>query len=61
MYEINRNFRNEGVDSSHSPEFSALEAYAAFADYRDMAELTVSRVMTRRETFADLMTLEEWA
>lgn len=40
VYEINRNFRNEGVDSSHSPEFSAVEAYASFADYRDMAVLT---------------------
>ncbi|MCD0448019.1 lysine--tRNA ligase [Actinocorallia sp. API 0066] len=40
VFEINRNFRNEGSDSSHSPEFCALESYQAFADYRDMARLT---------------------
>ena len=37
VYEINRNFRNEGSDSSHSPEFAMLEFYEAYADYRDMA------------------------
>ncbi|WP_243106909.1 MULTISPECIES: lysine--tRNA ligase [Actinomyces] len=40
VFEINRNFRNEGVDSSHSPEFTALEAYEAYSDYHGMAELT---------------------
>ncbi|WP_159813029.1 lysine--tRNA ligase [Actinomyces sp. zg328] len=40
VFEINRNFRNEGVDSSHSPEFAALEAYEAYSDYNGMAELT---------------------
>ena len=40
VFEINRNFRNEGIDSSHSPEFAMLEAYQAYADYDDMAELT---------------------
>ncbi|MER7420932.1 lysine--tRNA ligase [Micromonospora peucetia] len=39
-FEINRNFRNEGVDSSHSPEFAMLEAYEAYGDYDTMAELT---------------------
>src|SRR5690606_39799300 len=34
-----RIFRNEGIDSSHNPEFTMLEAYQAFADYRDMMEL----------------------
>ena len=33
VFEINRNFRNEGIDSSHSPEFAMLEAYQAYADY----------------------------
>lgn len=37
VFEINRNFRNEGVDSSHSPEFAMLEAYQAYADYDVMA------------------------
>jgi lysyl-tRNA synthetase class 2 len=40
VYEINRNFRNEGADSSHSPEFAMLETYAAYADYQVMATLT---------------------
>jgi len=40
VFEINRNFRNEGIDSSHQPEFAMLEAYQAYADYRDMAALT---------------------
>jgi lysyl-tRNA synthetase, class II len=37
VFEINRNFRNEGMDSSHSPEFAMLEAYQAYADYNIMA------------------------
>jgi lysyl-tRNA synthetase class 2 len=40
VFEIGRVFRNEGVDTSHNPEFTMLEAYQAFADYRDMMELT---------------------
>ena len=40
VYEINRNFRNEGADSTHSPEFAMLEAYEAYGDYNTMADLT---------------------
>jgi lysyl-tRNA synthetase class 2 len=40
VFEINRNFRNEGADSTHSPEFAMLEAYLAYGDYNSMAELT---------------------
>lgn len=40
VFEINRNFRNEGIDSSHSPEFAMLEAYEAYGDYDTMATLT---------------------
>lgn len=40
VFEINRNFRNEGVDSTHSPEYVALEFYAAYSDYRDVARIT---------------------
>jgi lysyl-tRNA synthetase class 2 len=40
VFEINRNFRNEGADSSHSPEFAMLEAYEAYGDYVTMATLT---------------------
>jgi lysyl-tRNA synthetase class 2 len=40
VYEINRNFRNEGIDTRHNPEFTMMELYQAFADYSDMMELT---------------------
>lgn len=40
VFEINRNFRNEGVDSSHSPEFAMLECYQAYTDYNGIGELT---------------------
>ncbi|WP_308797214.1 lysine--tRNA ligase [Agromyces silvae] len=40
VFEINRNFRNEGADSTHSPEFAMLEAYEAYGDYHSMAALT---------------------
>ncbi len=40
IFEINRNFRNEGADSTHSPEFAMLEAYQAYSDYNGIADLT---------------------
>jgi lysyl-tRNA synthetase class 2 len=40
VYEINRNFRNEGVSTRHNPEFTMLEFYQAYADYRDLMDLT---------------------
>ena len=40
VFEVNRNFRNEGADSTHSPEYVALEFYAAYEDYRDVARTT---------------------
>jgi lysyl-tRNA synthetase, class II len=40
VFEINRNFRNEGADSTHSPEFTMIEAYQAYGDYNQMAVLT---------------------
>ena len=40
VYEINRNFRNEGISTRHNPEFTMLEFYWAYADYRDMMDLT---------------------
>ncbi|HEX5534956.1 MAG TPA: lysine--tRNA ligase [Actinomycetales bacterium] len=40
VFEINRNFRNEGADSTHSPEFAMLEFYEAFGDYNTVADLT---------------------
>ncbi len=40
VYEINRNFRNEGLSTRHNPEFTMLEYYQAYADYEDMMDLT---------------------
>ncbi|GAA1969531.1 bifunctional lysylphosphatidylglycerol synthetase/lysine--tRNA ligase LysX [Amycolatopsis minnesotensis] len=40
LFELNRNFRNEGVDATHNPEFTMLEAYQAYADYDTMRVLT---------------------
>jgi lysyl-tRNA synthetase class 2 len=40
VYEINRNFRNEGISTKHNPEFTMLEFYQAYADYNDMMDLT---------------------
>ncbi|MBL8225947.1 MAG: lysine--tRNA ligase [Chromatiales bacterium] len=39
VYELNRNFRNEGVSTRHNPEFTMLELYMAYADYRDLMDL----------------------
>ena len=40
VYEINRNFRNEGMSTQHNPEFTMLEFYQAYADYQDLMQLT---------------------
>jgi lysyl-tRNA synthetase, class II len=40
VYEINRNFRNEGISTQHNPEFTMLEFYQAYSDYRDLMDLT---------------------
>jgi len=44
VFEINRNFRNEGADSTHSPEFAMLEFYQAYGDYNTVADLTQEMV-----------------
>lgn len=44
VFEINRNFRNEGADSTHSPEFAMLEAYQSYTDYSGIADLTQALV-----------------
>jgi len=49
VFEINRNFRNEGIDSTHNPEFTMLELYQARADYDVMMELTEGVVSTAAE------------
>jgi lysyl-tRNA synthetase, class II len=49
VFEINRNFRNEGADSTHNPEFSMLEFYEAYGDYNTVGELTRELVQTACE------------
>lgn len=46
VYEINRNFRNEGIDTSHNPEFTMIEVYQAYADFADMMDLVEHLVAT---------------
>ncbi|MBZ0137359.1 MAG: lysine--tRNA ligase [Planctomycetes bacterium] len=45
VFEINRNFRNEGIDHTHNPEFTMLELYEAYADYERMMELTQGMIV----------------
>ena len=49
VFELNRNFRNEGLSTRHNPEFTMLEFYQAYADYEDMMELTEELVVTLAE------------
>ncbi len=44
VYEINRNFRNEGISTKHNPEFTMLELYQAYSDYEDLMELTTELI-----------------
>ena len=58
VFEINRNFRNEGIDRSHNPEFTAMEVYEAFGSYETIMELTESlmhelAVATRADLLAE--------
>jgi lysyl-tRNA synthetase class 2 len=46
VYEINRNFRNEGISTQHNPEFTMLEFYQAYADYHDLMDLTEELLST---------------
>jgi lysyl-tRNA synthetase class 2 len=45
VYELNRNFRNEGISTKHSPEFTMLEVYSAYSDWRDMMDLTKELIL----------------
>ena len=50
VYEINRNFRNEGLSTRHNPEFTMLEFYQAYADYHDLMDLTEAMLRELAET-----------
>jgi lysyl-tRNA synthetase class 2 len=61
VFEINRNFRNEGADSTHSPEFAMLELYQAYGDYNTMAELTQVMVQNAAEAITGGSHTVTWA
>lgn len=50
VFEINRNFRNEGISTRHNPEFTMLELYTAYWDYRDTMQLTEETIRTVAQT-----------
>jgi lysyl-tRNA synthetase class 2 len=58
VYEIGRIFRNEGVDSSHAPEFTSLEVYEAYGDYLAMADLTEQIVQNAARAVAGSETVQ---
>ena len=58
VYEINRNFRNEGISTQHNPEFTMLELYWAYADYNDQMDLTEEMVTSLAESITEGSTLQ---
>lgn len=58
VFELNRNFRNEGISRRHNPEFTMLEAYWAFADFEAMADLVEEMVCTVAEKFCGGLNIE---
>jgi lysyl-tRNA synthetase class 2 len=58
VFEINRNFRNEGISTQHNPEFTMMEFYQAYADYQDLMTMTEELVVdvARRSVGADQIT-----
>ena len=57
VFEINRNFRNEGISATHSPEFTMLEAYQAYSDLAGMMELAESMIVERVRTVSPTLRL----
>ena len=57
VYEINRNFRNEGLSTRHNPEFTMLEFYEAYADYRDLMDLTETLLRGMAQRILGMTTL----
>jgi lysyl-tRNA synthetase, class II len=55
VYELGRNFRNEGIDRDHNPEFTMLEAYQAFGDYETMMRITEDLIVTCARAVAPIM------
>jgi len=62
VFEINRNFRNEGIDRNHNPEFTMIELYEAFADYNVMATIVegLTRLLATDVIGATTVTFDDW-
>jgi lysyl-tRNA synthetase class 2 len=58
VYEINRNFRNEGISRRHNPEFTMLEVYQAYGDYETMMDLAQGMVVSVAESIADSLLIK---
>lgn len=58
VYEINRNFRNEGIDRSHNPEFTMLEWYEAYSEYEDLLKLTEDLISSLVEQVCSTAVIE---
>ena len=58
VYEINRNFRNEGISTRHNPEFTMLEFYQAYANYEDLMDLTEDLLRTLTKSILNTTTIE---
>ncbi len=58
VFELNRNFRNEGISRRHNPEFTMLEAYWAYADFEQMADLVEELVCSLAEKFIGTLVIE---
>jgi len=57
VYELNRNFRNEGISTNHNPEFTMLEFYVAYATYEDLMELTEELILCLLKKLFDTTTI----
>jgi lysyl-tRNA synthetase class 2 len=60
VYEINRNFRNEGISSQHNPEFTMLEFYQAYSDYRDLMDFSAELLREAAEAALDGSTVAQF-
>jgi lysyl-tRNA synthetase class 2 len=60
VYEINRNFRNEGISRRHNPEFTMLEVYQAYGDFETMMDLVQGMVVTIAENVFDALTVKRF-
>ena len=58
VYEINRNFRNEGISTHHNPEFTMMEFYQSYSDYRDLMDLTETLIKRLAERVLGKMEIE---